>query len=88
MDEDAPELLVAASKGDEKAVVELLEAGADIHAKDDQGLTPLQLAWAHGHEGVARLLTQRGANLCGVDPVAELGRSSRALQVCTRATRP
>jgi ankyrin repeat protein len=38
----------------------LINAGADVNAKDCLGQTPLRLAVGHGHEGAANALRGRG----------------------------
>jgi ankyrin repeat protein len=53
--------------GDLDEVRRLLEAGADIGAKDKYGWTPLQRVCLRGHLEVARLLLDRGADARAVD---------------------
>lgn len=56
-------LHLAAAGGHFKAVVWLLEHGADVHAVDAWMGTPLMDALRNRHMGVARLLCQHGAQL-------------------------
>ena len=60
-----------AQKGLERAVrlkrpesrfLELLEAGADVNARDRGGYTPLQEACSYGHTKIARFLLEHGAD--------------------------
>jgi hypothetical protein len=57
----------AASDGELARVMELVDAGADLDARDHNGSTPLMLAMYHGHTDVARLLVERGSDLAVVD---------------------
>eukprot|EP00757_Euglenozoa_sp_SAG-D1_P021975 gene21975-8586_t len=41
----------------------LLQAGADIQAKNQGMDTPLMLACAHGHSNVVEMLLQAGADI-------------------------
>lgn len=41
----------------------LVESGADVNAKDNDGLTPVYLAILKGHVGVARWLVELGADV-------------------------
>ncbi len=62
-------LLQAASEGDIAQVQSLLEAGADINAKDEQGRTVLEAAALAQHFDLIRLLLDKGAQ---VSPVSRL----------------
>ncbi|OCK94699.1 uncharacterized protein K441DRAFT_635992, partial [Cenococcum geophilum 1.58] len=53
-------LRTAASIGLINVVQLLLQQGVDADAQDKDGLTPLALAAANGHEAVARLLLEHG----------------------------
>lgn len=55
------ELLDAACTGDVRRVEELLRAGADVAAADQNGETSLMGAVENGHEAVVRLLLEKGA---------------------------
>jgi ankyrin repeat protein len=39
----------------------LLEKGAELESKDNEGRTPLSLATENGHEAVAEQLLEKGA---------------------------
>jgi ankyrin repeat protein len=53
----------ATRQGDIEQVHHLLEAGADINAKDGYGQTALMNAARDGHLELVRLLVERGADL-------------------------
>ena len=57
------ELISAADRGDVEAVVRLIEQGADVHATNSRGVTPLIAAAYHNHLDVAELLIEAGADV-------------------------
>jgi len=58
-----PDLMVASYFGHKVVVKLLLEKGAEVEAKCDDGWTPLSLAADNGHEAVAKLLLEKGAEV-------------------------
>lgn len=56
-------LMLAAFRGDAAAVVNLLEGGAEVNARDRDGDTALMFAAFRGHALVVALLLQYGANV-------------------------
>ena len=56
-------LMLAAFRGDTAAVINLLERGADVNARDRDGDTALMFAAYKGHALVVALLLQYGANV-------------------------
>ena len=56
-------LMLAAFRGDTAAVINLLERGADVNARDRDGDTALMFAAYRGHGLVVALLLQYGANV-------------------------
>ncbi|NXU09218.1 RN5A ribonuclease, partial [Pardalotus punctatus] len=56
-------LNAAVKNKDRRAVLELLEQGADVNSKVDSGWTPLQTAVQTGEEELVQLLLDRGACL-------------------------
>lgn len=56
-------LLVAALRGETDAVTDLLDGGADVNARDENGMTALMGAVKEGHKDVARILLERGADV-------------------------
>jgi outer membrane protein assembly factor BamB len=67
------QLLHAVGRGDEAAVAELLEKGADVNTESDRGTTPLYIASEQGYVDVVRILLERGADPDTKD--LELGRT-------------
>lgn len=63
MNELNEKLLDAAKDGNLDQVKSLIEQGADIEAKTDNGSTPLHWAAASGHTDVANLLLEKGADI-------------------------
>lgn len=56
-------LMLAAFRGNTAAVINLLEGGADVNARDKDGDTALMFAAHKGHGLVVALLLQYGANV-------------------------
>lgn len=56
-------LMLAAFRGNTAAVINLLERGADVNARDRDGDTALMFAAYKGHALVVALLLQYGANV-------------------------
>ncbi|KAL1909321.1 hypothetical protein Sste5344_004950 [Sporothrix stenoceras] len=59
----ARQALLASYFGHDSVVKLLLEKGADVEAKAEDGRTPLSYAAAEEHEAVARLLFEKGADI-------------------------
>jgi ankyrin repeat protein len=53
----------AVKAGDVKALDTLVDAGADVDARDEHGQTALMIAAREGHTPIVRLLVSRGAGL-------------------------
>jgi uncharacterized protein len=56
-------LMLAAFRGNTAAVINLLECGADVNARDADGDTALMFAAYRGHGLIVALLLQYGANV-------------------------
>ena len=56
-------LMLAAFRGDAAGVINLLERGEDVNARDGDGDTALMFAAHRGHGLVVALLLQYGANV-------------------------
>ncbi len=56
-------LIGATARGDTKAVKTLLAAGADVHAKDKDGLTALMHAAISRHTAIVHALLDAGADV-------------------------
>ena len=56
-------LMLAAFRGETAAVINLLERGADVNARDGDGDTALMFAAFRGHALIVALLLQYGANV-------------------------
>jgi ankyrin repeat protein len=62
-DQRAPALFSAVESGDLSVVRQVLDRGADIEARNAEGLTPLMVAAKAGRAEVVRELLQRGAQV-------------------------
>jgi ankyrin repeat protein len=58
-----PTLHTCAEKGHLDVARDLIEAGADVNAKDNNGFTPLCFCAKKGHLDVARALIEAGADV-------------------------
>jgi len=58
-------LIQAAGENDLTQVQDLLEKGADVDAKDDNGVTALMMGSVMGHVEVVKRLLERGADING-----------------------
>ncbi|PHH85828.1 hypothetical protein CDD83_11124 [Cordyceps sp. RAO-2017] len=68
--------------GFEDAVRIPLDRGADMEARDHQGLSPLLFAILPGHEATVRVLLDRGANIEARDSGAVTGNGRTLLWLC------
>ena len=61
----APDISIhdAAAKGDIEAVKQLVDAGTDVNAKDEDENTPLHRAAYYGHKEIVVLLIAKGADV-------------------------
>ncbi len=59
--DDAKDLIDAAKKGDTAGIKALLDKGADVNAKNNNGVTALIWASKKGHTGIVQLLKKAGA---------------------------
>ena len=69
----ATTIFEAAEKGDATRVIELLDQGGDVNARNDDDATPLCMAAYTGDLAMAKLLVERGAN---VDAMTEVGQTA------------
>jgi len=77
---DATTLMASAYKGDIRAIEGLLEYGARLEAKDEDGYTALMYAAKAGRDDAVRLLLERGA-----DPNARDRQSSTPLMFAAQS---
>ena len=61
----APDNLIrkAVRDGNIEAVKQYLDAGTDVNAKEENGVTPLHQAARNGHKEIAELLIAKGADV-------------------------
>ena len=61
----------ACRRGQTETALELIDLGADISAKDDNGNTPLHLACYNGHTDTVLALIARGADVSAKDVLGQ-----------------
>lgn len=61
------ELFLAVIQGDTGVVKSLLNAGADVNARDEAEMTPLMHAAIQGEQGMVRILIAQGADIDAED---------------------
>ena len=61
------DIWTAAKEGNIEAVKQHLDAGTDVNAKNEFGLTPLHRAASRGHKEIAELLIAKGADVNAKD---------------------
>ncbi len=71
--QNAPLLSIFANEGYEEMVALLIEFGANVNARNADGMTPLMFACAKGQGEVVRLLIQAGAPVNSVDSLDKSG---------------
>jgi uncharacterized protein len=64
-----PALVAAAERGDLASIQRLLDAGADVNARDARRRNAVLAATQGGHEAAARLLIERGADVNAQDEI-------------------
>jgi ankyrin repeat protein len=64
-----PALVGAAARGDLASIRRLLDAGADVNARDARRRNAVLAATQGGHEAAARLLIERGADVNAQDEI-------------------
>lgn len=67
IDELSRFMYLAVSKGQDEEVLRLIQEGADINARDQEGRTFLMWASMGGHEKIARILIDAGADIHASD---------------------
>ena len=77
------QLIEAAKKGDTVSIKTLLDAGADVNAKNGNGFTALMWAAGRGHTEIAQALLDAGA-----DVNAKGNDGQTALMAATQAGHP
>jgi len=60
-------ITVARDKTDASIARDLIEKGADVNARDENGATPLALAAKNGHNAILKVLIANGADLNAQD---------------------
>ena len=66
-------LHLASRKGRNEVCIFLLDSGAELDSRDDNGFTPIILAAQQGHLATVRLLHQRGANVLATQRDGDMG---------------
>jgi len=73
MEQNVESLILAAEEGDVQTIKTLLDAGVDVDAKGNSGMTALMHASKQNHIECVRVLLNKGAN---VNAINELGRTA------------
>ncbi|KAA0166638.1 hypothetical protein FNF27_07469 [Cafeteria roenbergensis] len=63
--------MVAAQDGHESTVGLLLDRGADVEAREEDGWTAVMVAASNGHESTVELLLDRGADVTATNADGE-----------------
>jgi len=79
--EGATALMVACKFGHGQIVERLLDAGADINARDNVGMSSMGYAAMMGQQGIVKMLIGRGANTEGTYAIAERNRKTDIMRM-------
>lgn len=83
--EGATALMIACKFGHGEIVERLLDAGAEINARDNAGLTGMGYAAMMGQQGIVKMLIGRGADTEGTYEVVERNRKTAIMDMIDEA---
>jgi Ankyrin repeats (3 copies) len=83
--EGATALMIACKFGHGEIVERLLDAGAEINARDNAGVTGMGYAAMMGQQGIVKMLIERGADTIGSYAVAQRNGKTAIMEMINNA---